>query len=174
MFKKFLFVSLSLVPFIAVISAGAELYHYVDNKGITHCTDNISTIPDQYASQIEFHRKAISSHDENKALLNPDESVENTGKKIGGPSERAKLIAEKKRLISKKTALDQKFESLTAEKNEIGNNKDLTDENSIALYNARVKLINQKIRQYKQEEENFIAELTTYNNAVTRLETQSN
>ncbi len=142
--------SLLLIP---AIPASAEFYQYVDSKGITHFTDNISTIPTEYQSQLEQHEEII---------LLPEED-----------SDIDKLTSERKILLDKKEALNKKFETLAAEKKELENTKgDMKDEASVARYNDSIRAMNEKIKQYKAEEKRFKAEIERYNKLIEPLTTE--
>lgn len=136
-----------IIVFSLALPASAEFYQYVDTRGITHFTDNPSTIPLQYQSQVALPPTQTEPPIKIPAL--------------------EKLTREKKMLLEKKDALDRKFEFLTAEKARIEKTRrTLTDDSDIALYNQLVKEINEKIQKFKKEEKRFMLEIKRYNASI--------
>ncbi|MBC2714656.1 MAG: DUF4124 domain-containing protein [Desulfobacteraceae bacterium] len=182
---------------ILAIPASAEFYQYVDTNGITHFTDNVLTIPTEYRSQLERHPEIVTIPEENPYaeytaadssdtdfteeepfMLEPEtapveEGIDISSEKIAKPSGITKLVAERKILQDKKEALNKKFEMLMAEKQQIENSKgDMKDEASAAQYNERVREMNVKIQQYKEEEKRFKLELDKFNASIKPPETE--
>jgi hypothetical protein len=155
---------------IFAIPSSAEFYQYVDNKGITHYTDKLSTIPDKYLSQLQIRHERIILPEKlpypEYEEIRPHEIKSKTPKIT-------ELKAEKSRLQDQKKALEQKFEFLIAEKQQIESMKEnMKEKESILTYNKNVKEINKKIQRYKKEENRFILELERYNESINFLTTE--
>ena len=168
-------VILSGLLLIPAIMATAEVFEYVDDKGITHFTDNRSTIPPQYQSQIEQYTDTVPVQSETKKDFSRKSgsarSVD-TGSNIADelaaePAEISRLAEKQKILLDKKQALNQKSEMLMAEKQALEKSREtLTDKGEIVRHNLQVREINQKIRQFKISEKQFLNEIDNFNTAV--------
>ena len=163
-----------LLLFIA-IPVTAEFYEYVDNKGITHFTDNRSTIPPQYQSQIEQYGERVPLHTGTKKAVARKPGVapsvdvhSNIDDELAAkPAEIAKLAEKQKILLDKKQVLNQKFEVLMAAKQTLEKKREtITDKREIIRHNLRVREINQKIRNFKRNEKQFLNEIDNFNTAV--------
>jgi len=160
---------------ILSLPATAEFYEYVDNKGITHFTDNRSTIPPQYQSQIEQYGEKVS-----RQRLTKKDFPRKTGNApsvdvrsdiddelAAKPAEISKLAEKQKILLDKKQALNKKFELLMTEKQALEKRREtITDKREIVRHNIRVREINQKIRKFKKEEKGFKSEIERYNELI--------
>lgn len=51
--NKILALILAISLDVLGMKAYAEFYHYTDSKGSVHCVDNISSVPEQYRSQLK-------------------------------------------------------------------------------------------------------------------------
>lgn len=71
------------------------------------------------------------------------------------------------RLLEEKNLLEKKFAELTLEKERIEKSRQaLAGADAMARFNRRVQEINLKIREFKQEERRFIAEMERHNAAL--------
>jgi len=157
---------ISSLLLIYAIPSSAEFYQYVDNKGITHFTDKVSTIPAKYQLQVGSHHKTITipkeSHYPEYEKIHPSKI------KLKIPKI-TKLLAQKNMLLKQKKVMNQKFETLMAEKQQIESSKgNMKDEESMARYNKRVKEMNKKIRQYKDEEKRFKLKIGKFNKSISQ------
>jgi len=187
---------MSLLLFIFAIPSSAEFYQYIDNKGITHFTDKISTIPATYQPQVNREHKRNSlpeelpypEHADNDLKESDGQSITAATFSAGiGSTEKTavqkmqqlpakipskipiikELQLEKSRLLEQKKVLEQKFDMLMAEKQQIENRKgDLKNKENILLYNQNVKKVNKRIRLYREEENHFMEELARYNKSI--------
>ena len=154
------------VVLILAVPSHAEFYQYVDNKGIIHYTDNISTIPAAYQSQVG------QRHETNK--LPPSVPYPEFEKKA--PVELKTTSIEnyqtrKSKLLDKMKALDNRFEQLVAEKQHVEQSKkDADNKENIIRYNQRVREVNEKIRRYRQEEKLLMAEIQEFNESIGPLD----
>lgn len=169
------------------IPASAEFYQYVDSKGITHFTDNISTIPTRYQSQLTRHHETVTFPDENSqpaeeasepglagSFLEAD-NVASIDRATVKPHDLVGLQKERNILLAKKESINKKYEMLMAEKQQLEKSKEsMKDEAHIALYNKRVKKINEKIQRFKEEEKHFKLEIERFNDSIRLVETSVN
>jgi len=155
---------------IFAIPSSAEFYQYVDSKGITHFTDNLSTIPARFQSQVERPHETIFITEK---LTYPEyEKSQPAGIKLKTP-EITKLRTKKNILLDQKKSLDQKFEGLIAEKQQMEKSRgNMKNAESVANYNKRVREINEKIKQYKKEEKRFKVKIDKFNQSINILETE--
>ncbi len=51
--KKILALILVVSLDVLALKAYAEFYHYIDSNGTVHCVDNISSVPEQYRTQLK-------------------------------------------------------------------------------------------------------------------------
>lgn len=160
---------------IPAIPATAEVFEYVDNKGITHFTDNLSTIPPQFQSQIEQYAEIIPLHTgikkgvARKTVYAPSVDVSSniTDEPAAKPAEIVKLAKKQKNLLDKKQALNKKFETLMAEKQALENRRQkIEGEKNIIVYNTQIQKINKKINQFKREEKQFLTALDQFNRSI--------
>lgn len=168
----------SLLLLIVPWPAAAEFYQYVDSKGITHFTDNPSTIPPQYQSQIDDHQEVFKNREESYASGQGGSETDGTGlfyeiKPDREPAydasspEISELAEKQKTLLNRKQLLNQTYETLMDEKRTLEKNRQLIeDEESAEAYNRKVKEINEKIRKYKEAEKRFISEVSQYNASI--------
>lgn len=150
---------------ILAVPATAEFYEYVDNKGITHFTDNRSTIPPRYQSQIEQYADIVPGQSGmgKGSSRKPDDTSS-----VDGHSNIADELAEKHTLLlNKKQALNKKFEMLMTEKQALEKRREtITDKRGRVRHNLRVREVNQKIRKFKISEKQFLNEINNFNTAV--------
>ena len=160
---------------ILAVPATAEFYEYVDNKGITHFTDNRSTIPPRYQSQIEQYAEIAPPHTGTKKAVAPKPGAapsvdvhSNINDELAAkPAEISKLAEKQKILLDKKQALNRKFEMLMAEKQALEKRREtITDKREMVRHNLQVREINQKIRKFKISEKQFLNEINNFNTAV--------
>lgn len=66
------------------MKAYAEFYHYTDSNGSAHCVDNISSVPEQYRSQLK-KVQTLSEVSASGPGLSRDESSTNEPQAAGRP-----------------------------------------------------------------------------------------
>ena len=78
----------------------------------------------------------------------------------------AYLQTTRKTLADKKEALNREYMELMEEKEKLEKSVDEDDEKSVREYNKNVKILNIKIKQYKNEKKALQAEIETYNSLI--------
>ena len=80
----------------------------------------------------------------------------------------AYLQTTRKTLADKKEALNREYMELMEEKEKLEKSVDEDDEKSVREYNKNVKILNIKIKQYKNKKKALQAEIETYNSLIHR------
>jgi len=161
-----------LAVFLFALSAHAELYHYTDQSGITHYTNDPATIPEKYRPQSKSTHETPTEAPKNK----PENAVQPhkgaAAKKGPAPENPGKALKKQRdQLIQKKEALSQRFEDLLQEKEKLaGRREELSKDSEIKAYNQEVQALNQKIKNYQQEEQALKAEIEAYNKKIQKAE----
>ncbi|MGB9498495.1 MAG: hypothetical protein ACKVE4_01835 [Dissulfuribacterales bacterium] len=175
---------------MGTLPVSAEFYEYIDESGIIHYTNSLTTIPPEYRSQLT-RSDEIKSVSEKKNISVPDEdlptgppqavtetkepsedidseNIEMDESKTDAQSIALLQLREKRNtLINKKDALNKKLEALIKEKQKIENSRNSTEDINIEEYNQKVKALNKKIKQYKQDDEALRGEIETFNESIS-------
>ena len=161
-----------LAVFLLTVSAGAELYEYTDQSGVTHYTNNPASIPEKYRSRAQSTPETSAAPSKNKADDTVQQEKGKTAKKGPAPEKSEKALTEKRdQLIQKKEALDQRFENLMQEKEKLAAQREkLSKDSEIKAYNKKVQALNQKIKNYQQKEQALKAEIQAYNKKIQKAE----
>ena len=93
--------------------------------------------------------------------IDPESSVEKNE-----DMQLAYLQTTRKTLADKKEALNREYMELMEEKEKLEKSVDEDDEKSVREYNKNVKILNIKIKQYKNEKKALQAEIETYNSLI--------
>ena len=195
----------------------AEFYEYIDEGGIIHYTNNLTTIPPEYRSQLtRFDETKTTSEEKNISVTDedlptgppqavtetkePSEDIDSENIKMDAsetdftdekqldrepemsfdeeettkPSAKTdaqsiallQLREKRNTLINKKDALNKKLADLIKEKQKIENSRKTTGDINIEEYNQKVKGLNERIKQYKKDDEALRGEIETFNESI--------
>ena len=153
------------------LSASAEFYRYIDEKGNIHYTDDLSTIPENQQTDIyeyiESQRNAYDNQkDEQSAVKLRPLSEEN---QVRDQNEANDLDETKRHLDRKKQEFDKEYKSLMQERAQITkDNKNLRSRAAAKKYNKVISKFNEKIADYETRKKVFDAEVEEYNAGVKK------
>jgi len=153
------------------LSASAEFYRYIDEKGNIHYTDDLSTVPENQQTDIyeygESQRNAYDDQkDEQSALKSQPLFEENQAR---DQNEAGDLAETKRRLDRKKQEFEKEYKALMKERDQITkDNKNLKSRASAKKYNKIILKFNDKIADYETRKKVFDAEVEEYNVRVKK------
>lgn len=161
-----------LAFFLFAASAGAELYEYTDQSGVTHYTNDASTIPEKYRPQTRSTSETPAKPAKNKPENTVGQHKDQAEKKGPAPKISGKALKDQRdQMVQKKEALNQRFEKLLEEKEKLAAQREkLSKDSEIKAYNQKVQALNQKIKAYQQKEQALKAEIEAYNKKIQKAE----
>jgi len=183
------------VLFLFSIPAHAEFYQYKDDNGVVHYTDNYSTIPAPYRSQVESHAETPPDATREAATAKPqasekeksappawnqdsEEEKETQDNVVPEPTEASAeggqkesktewLKEQRAGLLKRKEQLDRQHENLIKERQELQSKRDKMEEPAeIEAYNQKVQELNEKITQYQEKQSALKSEIESYNKRI--------
>lgn len=109
--------------FVAFVNA--EIYRYVDENGVPHFTNDLSTVPEKKIPEITEGTEYKSSETDNKAfeLRKSGQSRPRTHRHDYSEENRKQEALRKQNLKAQKEALDAEYRTLLKEKAEIDGNE---------------------------------------------------
>ena len=153
------------------MSASAEFYRYVDEKGNVHYTDDLSTVPENQQTDIyeygESQRNAYDNqNDEQSSVKSQPLFEENQAR---DQNEADDLAETKRRFDRKKQEFDKEYKALMQERDQITkDNKNLKSRASAKKYNKIISKFNEKTADYETRKKVFDAEVEKYNSRVKK------
>jgi predicted RNase H-like nuclease (RuvC/YqgF family) len=162
--------------------AAAEIYHYVDNRGVIHYTNDLATIPEAYRQTAEASDEIRLSPEQTEAAAPgekrdpppragsaPSQEEPETGKTDDPDAyESLEGLQEKRRaLLKEKEKLEHQYQGLTQQRDQLKASREkLETKKQIKSYNQQVKELNEKISDYQQTRDALEAEIEQFNNQL--------
>jgi hypothetical protein len=136
---KSFFLSIILIVFIlSGAQAGSEYYHYTDDQGIKHFTENYGDVPQKYRSQVQT----------NKAIDTPVSVEQKKPEPIS-----VKALAEEKK------TLDKKYQSIFEKKQTLESQKKTLKP---AEYNRQAAELSKEIQAYEKNSKEYNLKVKQY------------
>lgn len=153
------------------LSASAEFYKYIDEKGNIHYTDDLSTVPENQQTDIyeygEFQRNEYDNQEDKQNAIKSKPLFEE--KQAWDQNETDDLAETKRRLDRKKEEFDKEYKALMQERDQITkDNKNLKSSAAAKKYNRIISKFNKKIADYETRKQVFDAEVEEYNTRVQK------
>ena len=190
MTKKILALTAVAVSFF-LMPAFAEFYQYTDDNGVVHYTDDYSTIPEAYQSQVAEHPETpvefsgedrdirpgpgqtALDQDQKNAGVQAEESPEAIETSVEGAEAGSQptdqLIKQRQALIGQKEQLQQEHEKLLQEKQTLESTREeLNSTPEVNAFNQKVEALNLKIIQYHEKIDNLKSKIEEYNHLIEK------
>jgi len=125
------------------LSASAEFYRYIDERGNIHYTDDLSTVPENQQTDIyEYGESQRNAYDDQK---------------------------DEQSAIKSQQEFEKEYKALMKERDQITkDNKNLKSRASAKKYNKIISKFNEKIADYETRKKVFDAEVEEYNARVKK------
>ena len=129
-------------------AAAGEYYHYVDDRGVRHFTENYADIPENYRSQVNIH----------DAVETPAQA----------PPKKAREISPED-LVIKKDELDRIYAQILKKREQLVQKKDKMGQ---IEYNKAAEQLNRVIKDYQQRSLAYEKEVEKYNQQINQTPSQ--
>ncbi|MGM0417620.1 MAG: DUF4124 domain-containing protein [Thermodesulfobacteriota bacterium] len=158
---KIFFTFLICIYFFFPVNAIAEFYNYTDDSGVVHYTQDYSTIPDKYKSQIEINQEIQSENtdqpDEEAADLE-DSAQENTGDEFEEKS---------KELTKRGSELDDMYSRIKNMEQELNEyREEIKNKKEADIYKERMEKLNNLVEEYEKKRSKLNKDIEAFNNRV--------
>jgi hypothetical protein len=153
------------------LSASAEFYRYIDEKGNIHYTDDLSTVPENQRTEIyeydESQRNVYNNQEEDQNAVKSQPIFEES--QALDQNKTDDFAETKRRLDRKKQEFDKEYKTLMQERDRItADNKNLKSRASVKRYNKIISKFNEKIADYETRKKVFDAEVEEYNARIKK------
>jgi hypothetical protein len=153
------------------LSASAEFYRYIDEKGNIHYSDDLSTVPENQQTDIyeygESQRNAYDDQKDEQSTVKSRPLFEEN--QVRDQNEADDLDETKRRLDRRKQEFEKEYKALMQEREQITkDNKNLKPRASAKKYNKMISEFNEKIADYETRKKVFDAEVEEYNARVKK------
>ena len=153
------------------LSASAEFYRYIDEKGNIHYTDDLSKVPENQRTDIyeygEFQRNVYDDQKDEQSAVKSQPLFEKN--QARDQNEADDFAQTKRRLDRKKQEFNKEYKALMQERDQTTtDNKNLKSRASVKRYNKIISKFNEKIADYETRKKVFDAEVEEYNARVKK------
>jgi len=153
------------------LSASAEFYRYIDEKGNIHYTDDLSKVPENQRTDIyeygEFQRNVYNDQKDEQSAVKSQPLFEKN--QARDQNEADDFAQTKRRLDRKKQEFNKEYKALMQERDQTTtDNKNLKSRASVKRYNKIISKFNEKIADYETRKKVFDAEVEEYNARVKK------
>lgn len=164
--KRWLKVAFRVIIILGLICpmvGAAEIYKYIDNKGVTHFTDRFESIPVEYRPQIKIIKEQPSSPISPPAAEPPKEKRENLGEttppKTEPPLGRREIIpaAEEEKIKAREekekqiSELRQQIEEKRKQQKSLRTSWMVYDRHAIVRLNQEIEALEKQIKVLQRE-----------------------
>ncbi len=139
--------------------AVAEYYHYTDENGVKHFTENISDIPEKFRPTVQINRTIYTpagEEEQDSVIQQENSETQNPEAQNKDKMKRAELIAQKDALQNLYRTLQEKTEKLKARKETMKPEE----------YNILVEKLNEEIEDYHEKNKNYEHQVEEYNSQL--------
>jgi flagellar motility protein MotE (MotC chaperone) len=155
------------------VSAAAEFYKYVDEKGNVHFTDDINQVPAGQRANIHSYIESVSeAPPEQEATRENQADQAAADRQTNFPDlsdDEQKSLADTKKQIEKlRSEIDQEYEALLKEKQQLAiEKKQAKTREQIIEFNKKVERMNKHVEAYEENGKAYKAQVDAYNERIT-------
>jgi len=168
---KWLKIIIPLVSLVFCSAASAEFYKYYDEKGNVHFTDDFNKVPEGQRDKVEGYNEFQRETEESSApAQDPNNQTTRAGHSAGdkdGGRKDVDFDSNLNILDQRKAELAKEYENLMQENAELAALKKTVKNKSDAdSYNARVRNLNQELKEHDRKRKEFFSDVEEYNARV--------
>lgn len=158
---KIFFTFLICIYFFFPVNAIAEFYNYTDDNGVVHYTQDYSTIPDKYKSQIEINQEIQSE--------NTDQPENDTGdsQKSDRVNAGDNFSLKSKELTKRSSELEEMYSRIRQMEKELNEyRKEINTKEEADIYKERMEDLNDLVKEYENKRSELNKDVEYFNNKI--------